>query len=261
MTALSGITALVTGASSGIGAALSEELARRGVGRLILVARRADRLEAMAARLPGAIAHPADLTKPDDIAELIATWPEVDMVINNAGFGYRGRLESQAPERLLSMVDLNCRALLQLSQAWLPAMTARRRGWILNVGSIVGFLPVPTSAVYAASKAFVHSLTEAMRAETAGSGVRVHLLAPGPVPSEFFERARGEARSRPSPLATPPEVVARQAIDDLLDGRARRIPRPVVRLLAMAAAGAPMPLLRLLMARIASADLDRSDRA
>lgn len=253
----SGITALVTGASSGIGAALSEELARRGVGRIILVARREERLNALAARLPGAVAHPADLTDPADITDLIAAWPEVDMVINNAGFGYRGRLEAQDSARLLSMVDLNCRALLQLSQAWLPYMTARRRGWILNVGSIVGFIPVPTSAVYAASKAFVHSLTEAMRAEAAGTGVRVHLLAPGPVPSEFFERARGQPRDRPSPLAVPPEQVARQAIDDLLAGRARRVPRSVVRLLAMAASGMPMPLLRPLMARIAAADLDR----
>ncbi|MFT5685199.1 MAG: short-subunit dehydrogenase [Myxococcota bacterium] len=255
MTDLSDVTALITGASSGIGAALSEELADRGVGRLVLVARRADRLEALASRLPGAVAHPADLTDPTAIADLIAAWPEVDLVVNNAGFGYRGPLATQDPERLLAMVDLNCRALLQLSQAWLPRMTARHRGWILNVGSIVGFLPVPTSAVYAASKAFVHSLTEALRAETMGTGVKVHLLAPGPVPTEFFERSRGQARGKPSPLAISPERLARQAIDDLLVGRPRRIPRSVVRLLAMAASGMPMPLLRPLMARIVAADL------
>ena len=255
MSALQGVTALVTGASSGIGAALAEELSARGVDRIVLVARRADRLQAMAARLPGAIAHPADLTKPAEIAALIKAWPAVDLVINNAGFGYRGRLDAQEPERLLSMVDLNCRALLQLSQAWLPHMSQQQRGYILNVGSIVGFVPVPSSAVYAASKAFVHSLTESLRAECAGTGIRVHLLAPGPVPTEFFETARGAARQKPSPLAISPEAIAQAAVDDLLADRARRVPRLPVRLLAMAAAGLPMPLLRPLMSRIASADL------
>ncbi len=257
MTDLSGVTALITGASSGIGAALAEELARRGVGRLVLVARRADRLEALAQRLPGAVAHPADLTDHAAVTALIAAWPEVDMVINCAGFGYRGRLAEQEGDRLLAMVDLNCRTLTQLSQAWLPRMTAQRLGFILNVGSIVGFVPVPTSAVYAASKAYVHSLTESLRAETAGTGVRVHLLAPGPVPTEFFETARGQARPSPSPLAISAEAVARQAIDDLLAGRPRRIPRQVVRLVALAAAGLPMPLLRPLMARVAASDLKR----
>jgi hypothetical protein len=255
---LQGVTALVTGASSGIGAALAEELAERGVGRLILVARRVERLQALAQRLPNAIAHPADLTKPEEVAALIAAWPAVDLVINNAGFGYRGRLVTQEPERLLTMVDLNCRALLQLSQAWLPYMTQQQRGFILNVGSIVGFVPVPSSAVYAATKAFVHSLTESIRAECAGSGIRVHLLAPGPVPTEFFETARGVARKKPSPVSIAPADLARAAINDLVSDRARRVPRLPVRILAMAAAGLPMPLLRPLMARIAAADLKNS---
>ncbi len=250
------VTALVTGASSGIGMALAEELARRGVGRLILVARRADRLAALAERLPGAVAHPADLTDPAACTALIAAFPAVDVVINNAGAGYRGHLLEQDPERLLAMVDLNCRALLQLSHGWLPHMAQQRRGWILNVGSIVGFVPVPTSAVYAASKAFVHSLTESLRAEVRHQGIAVHLLAPGPVPTAFFEQARGQPRARPSPLAISPAALARQAIDDLLADRPRRIPRLPVRLLTLSAASLPLVLLRPLISRLASGDLE-----
>lgn len=251
--ALSGQTVLVTGASSGIGAAFARELAKRGAGRIILVARRGDRLTDLARALgPSAVAHPADLTSPTEIARLCAAFPQVDLVINNAGFGLRGPLATLPPERLAAMVDLNCRAVVSLSRAWLPHMIAQRHGGIIHVGSIVGFFPVPTSAVYAASKAFVHSFSEALRAEVRPHGIRVHLVAPGPVPTEFFEQARGRPRTRPSPVAVAPETIARHALDDLDADVPRRVPGLPIRLASLAASIVPLPVLRALMARIAA---------
>ena len=135
---------------------MARVLDKRGIGTLILVARRAESLHKLSASLEATCRiRTVDLTVQSEVLALIAAEPVVDLVINNAGTGYRGRLETQEPSRLSQLIDLNCRALMLLSHAWLPHMRRNQRGWILNVGSIVGFIPVPTSAVYAASKAFV----------------------------------------------------------------------------------------------------------
>ena len=225
---LQGRTVLVTGASSGIGEAIARAAHSRGAGRLVLVARRADRLQTLAAALgPNAAAH-----------------PDVDVVVNAAGFGARGPLTSHEPARMTALVTLNCTALVDLSRAWLPRMLDQSFGGILNVGSMVGFLPVPSSAAYAASKAFVHSFTEALHVEVHGSGVCVHLVAPGPVPTEFFTVSRGAPREGRSPLSVSAASVAEQALSDLLANRAVRVPGLPVRLITAAASSLPAPLRR-----------------
>lgn len=247
---LAGATALVTGASSGIGAELARVLARRDVARLVLVARRRDRLEALAAELgERARVRVADLADADQVRALITAEPQVDVLVNNAGFGWGEPFARQAlrdPDRLLRMIDLNCRAVVQLTAAWLPGMLERNRGWILNVGSVAGLTPVPDMSVYGATKAFVTSHTESLRVELRGTGIRVHLLAPGPVLTEFFDVAHPGQKRPPSFLFMSPSRVAEQAVCDLLADRPRRIPGLPIRLGAAFASALPMPLWRLL---------------
>lgn len=207
-------TALVTGASSGIGAVFARELARRGAG-VVLVARRADRLAALAAELTaahGVTATPvaADLVKPgaaralaDDLALREIT---VDVLVNNAGFGTHGRFTDQDPARLTDSITLNVTALVELTRIFLPAMVERDRGAVVNVASTAGFQPLPYFAVYGATKAFVLSFTEALWGELTGTGVRALALCPGATRTEFFEIA-GEAAAVGS-RQTPEQVVA-----------------------------------------------------
>lgn len=188
--------ALVTGASSGIGEAFAAELAREGMS-LVLAARREVRLRALAERLSGqhgvqAEVVAVDLSEPGSAGQL---WEEaardrpIHLLVNNAGFGLRGRFEEIAASRMTEMVQLNCVTLMELANLALPAMRERGEGGIINLASIVSFQPVPLMAAYGASKAFVLSLSEALREENRGSGVRVLALCPGPVPSGFQEVA------------------------------------------------------------------------
>jgi uncharacterized protein len=182
---------LVTGASSGIGEAFARALAARG-DRLILVARRADRLAALAGQLGGdeaAAVIPADLSRAGAVDALEAAVRsrgfEVDVLVNNAGFGSTGPFVGQDRERLGAMVSLNVGAVVGLTRAFLPDMLARGRGTVVNVVSLSAFQPVPFLAVYAATKAFVLSFTEAVRHEVRGSGVEIQALCPGNVPTGF----------------------------------------------------------------------------
>ena len=221
-------TALITGASSGIGESIARELARRGLPRIILVARRQDRLEALANDLgPQAIVHVADLTQAHEIEQLIGTWPEVDLLVNNAGFGWGSPLTQQLHDvdRLLRMIDLNCRAVVQLTGGYIGRMLEQNQGWILNVGSIAGMLPIPFMSVYTGTKGFVHHFTEALRMELSDTGLRIHLLAPGPVETEFFRVSRPHAEDRPlQGLFLSPDRVAKEAINHLLHDRPRHVP-------------------------------------
>jgi short-subunit dehydrogenase len=187
---------LITGASSGIGAELARLFASKG-HRVALTARRADRLETLAAEIVAAggaapIIIPCDLQQPDGCdsiaAALAAEDVEVEYVVNNAGYGIFGHATKRDRAEQLGIIAVNIRALTDLSLRFSDQLI-RHRGGILNVASIAGFLPGPGMAVYYASKAYVLSFTEALRGELGPRGVRVTALCPGPVPSEFQARA------------------------------------------------------------------------
>jgi uncharacterized protein len=187
---------LITGASAGIGSELARVFASHG-HRVVLVARRADRLAALASEIVAAggaapIVIICDLEQPDAgekiAATLAAEGVEVEYLVNNAGYGLFGHAIKLDRAEQLGIIAVNIRALTDLSLRFADHLI-RHRGGILNVGSIAGFLPGPGMAVYYASKAYVLSFSEALRCELAPSGVRVTALCPGPVPSEFQARA------------------------------------------------------------------------
>jgi short-subunit dehydrogenase len=185
--------ALITGASSGIGAAFARRLAATGY-RLILVARRRERMESLAGELRASrkvSVHviSADLAVPEEVERVVrevqALGPEVEMLVNNAGLGHVTTFAESALDRELVMVDVNIRALVRLTHAFLPAMLARGRGRILNIGSTAGLQPGPFGAVYYATKAFVNSFTEALSHEVKGTGVTATVSLPGATATEF----------------------------------------------------------------------------
>jgi short-subunit dehydrogenase len=227
-------TALVTGASSGIGAAVARELAARGHG-VTLVARREDRLRELASELSDrhgvrAEALAADLVEaePRDrlASQIEALGLEVEVLVNNAGFGGGGELVDADREYLVRMVRLNCETLLDLQARYLPAMVKRGRGAIINLASTAAFQPLPGTSVYAATKAFVLSLTEAGHAELKGTGVTLTAVCPGPVKTEFLEAASLEDAkdSLPGMFWTPVETVAQDAVEGAAKGRRVVVP-------------------------------------
>jgi uncharacterized protein len=222
---------LITGASAGIGAELARVFRSNG-HRLALVARRADRLAALAAEITptgGAksIVIPCDLEQPDAgdriAAALAAEGVEVQYVVNNAGFGLSGHAAELDRAQQLGMVAVNVRAVTDLSLRFSEQLI-RHRGGILNVASIAGFLPGPGMAVYYASKAYVLSLTEALRAELGPCGVRVTVLCPGPVPTEFQERAGFKPGFDSAVLNVSAADVARDAYRGLMDNKRAVLP-------------------------------------
>ena len=184
--------ALITGASAGLGVEFARQLSKRG-HRLVLAARRKDRLDQLAKELGNARAIAIDLSKPNAAAKLLAdvaaAGEEVDLLVNNAGFGLIGRFAELDAKRERQMVDLNVGVLMDLCRAAAPAMIERRSGAILNVASTAAFQPGPKMAVYFATKAFVLSLSEALHEELKPHGVRVTCLCPGPTRTEFGEVA------------------------------------------------------------------------
>ena len=223
--------ALITGASAGIGTELARVFASRG-HRVALVARRADRLTALAGEIVAAggaapIVIACDLTQTgagDTIADaLAAAGVEVEYVVNNAGYGVFGKAIQRDRADQLDMITVNIRALTDLSLRFADQL-ARHRGGLLNLGSIAGFLPGPGMAVYYASKAYVLSFTEAMRAELAPLGVRVTVVCPGPVPSEFQARAGFAPGFDSAILNVLPADVAKQAYDGLMANKRAELP-------------------------------------
>jgi short-subunit dehydrogenase len=253
-----GKSALVTGASAGLGEEFAHQLAERGVTRLTLVARRADRLDDLRARLTAAHpslrveTDPADLGHEEAVTELLRGWTaagyEPDILINNAGFGDLGPLENSEPAKIEQMLAVNITALTRLTQWAVPLMLHRRSGWICNVGSTAGMLPLPSFAVYGGTKAYVNSFTEALRAELHGSGVRVMALCPGPVETEFGQvasRPNGKRAFAPPPfLCVPKDRVVRETLDALARGQGRLVPGLLVRLGILAAESCPRWILR-----------------
>jgi hypothetical protein len=227
-----GQTALVTGASSGIGTVFARQLAARGV-HLLLVARGRDRLEALAADLRNANrvrvdVLPADLTRPDAVTRLVAQVEvlgrSVDILINSAGCGVYGDGGDADAGRLHDMIQLNVTAMHDLTRSYLPAMTARGRGVVVNLASISAFLPLPHMAAYGATKAFVLSFTEALWTETRPTGVRVLALCPGPTDTGFHaatgsgDGSFGKHRAPEQVVATALRALGRD-IPSVVDGR------------------------------------------
>jgi uncharacterized protein len=221
---------LVTGASAGIGWALAEVFARHG-DELVLVARREQELARLADKLAASgTSRPTvlglDLARPGAseriAAELSARGLVPRNVVNNAGFGLIGPAAELGRAEQLAMIDLNIRTLTDLSLAFVPSL-AEQRGGILNVASVAGFLPGPGMAVYYATKAFVLSFSEALHVELKARGVRVSVLCPGPVATEFQARA-GIDRRRPSLMDRSVEEVARAGYDGLMAGRRVIVP-------------------------------------
>jgi len=237
---------LITGASAGIGRELARVFARHGHD-LALTARREDRLRALADEIAAIgprrpIVIVADLTKrgaAQQIAgELAAHGAEPQYVVNNAGFGLVGMVGSHDREETLQMIDVNVRMLTELSLAFVEPL-ARHHGGLLNVGSVAGFLPGPGSAVYYATKAYVLSFSEALHSELKARGIRVTVLCPGPVPTEFAERAGIKEGSAPGLLTQSAQAVAEAGYRGLMAGRRVVVPGFANRLVTFALRFAP----------------------
>lgn len=243
-------TALVTGASSGLGAEFARQLAARGAD-VVLVARRTDRLDELAAELRSthhvqATVIAADLAKPGAgaalAAEVEARGLAVQTLINNAGFATRNRFENEDPNRIADEVALNVAALVDLSRAFYPQLLAAGRGALVNVASTGAYQPVPLMAVYGATKAFVLSFTEALWFEARGTGLKVLALSPGATRTEFFDVAGEESRVGMLQTAQQVVAVALATLDrsdpppSVISGRANRLTALSARLLSRRAA-------------------------
>src|ERR1700736_2391756 len=255
---LQGCTALVTGASAGIGREFARQLAGRARA-IVLVARRRRRLEELRDELTSrdptlnACVRAVDLADTRQIDELVQ-WMEqekigIDLLINNAGLGDAGPFATSDPARIERMVLVNMLALTSLTRRLLPPMIAAKRGAILNVSSSAGFLPIADFSAYAASKAYVTSFSEGLRAELRGTGVSVCALCPGPVHTEFTDVAR---RSTEPADRTAPEIVyvsaaevARAGLTAMERDRPLVIPGLAMKLAMFFARITPMPILRL----------------
>jgi short-subunit dehydrogenase len=248
---------VITGASAGIGVALARVFARHG-HELALVARRKDRLQALAdeiaasgSRKPLVIA--ADLSRPgtaEPIGKALAAHgAEPQYIVNNAGFGLIGLAGERDRDDILGMIDVNVRALTELSVAFIDSLE-RQRGGLLNVGSMAGFLPGPGMAVYYASKSYVLSLSEALHSELKRRGVRVTVLCPGPVPTEFAVRAGLREQLAPGPLTQSAERVAELGYRGLMKGQRVVVPGLANKLVTTIAPLVPRRLLlRMISAR------------
>lgn len=224
---------LVTGASSGLGREIAR-LAAADSAVLVLVARRRERLEELAAELAGdhrgleTVVQACDLTDEDQVVrlteELAGRGLAVDHLVNNAGFGVAGRLHENAPRQETGMVALNAAALHRLLVAFLPAMAERGYGRVLNVASTAAFQPLPYMATYAATKAFVLALSEALWQEVRGTGVTVTCLAPGKTGTEFFEGAQMEGIGFEKVPAADAAAVARAGYRGMLAGERLVVP-------------------------------------
>jgi uncharacterized protein len=252
--------ALITGASAGIGREFARQLAGRARS-MILVARRDERLIELADQLqrehPKLLVH---IRKVDlaDLGQLQAFLErldreklEVDLLINNAGLGDSGPFAESNPNRNKEMTLVNVATLTLVTRQLLPRMIAKQRGGILNVSSSAGFLPIPGSAVYAATKAYVTSFSEALRAELRGTGVNVCTLCPGPVRTEFQEVAsRPDREVKPGPgpdfLQVSVQKVVRDALAALEANRPVVIPGLGMKFAMLVSRLMPMPLLRVL---------------
>ena len=251
-------TALVTGASSGIGADIARELARRGHG-LTLVARRVERLEELAAELDGSGVRievlPVDLADAAARADLVdrveSLGLEVDILVNNAGLSTTGAVHDGDPVAELRMVEVDVAAVADLTSRLLPAMVKRGRGAVLNVASTAAFQPLPGQAGYGACKAFVLSYTRSLSGELRDTGVSITALCPGPVRTEFADVAGfgDSVSSMPDFVWLESADVARAGVEGLEKGHTVVIPGVANRVTAALATLTPKQLLVPILAR------------
>lgn len=263
-------TALITGASAGIGRELARQLAPLA-GTLILVARRTERLESLRGELLEinptlrVELHTVDLSVPAQVDALCdalkADGTELDFLINNAGFGDSGPFETSDWGKIERMIQVNVVALTALCHRLIPVLRRHRPGAILNVSSIASLLPIPNLGVYAATKAYVSSFSEALRAELRGTGISVTHLCPGPVDTEFQSAAcrEGEAESEHAPawVKVTAEEVARVGLRAVSRDRARIVPGFWMMMAPFFFALLPLFVLRLFYA---SASAGRAER-
>ncbi len=226
---MSGRTVIITGASSGIGAATARAFARAG-DRVVLVARRADRLAALAAELPESIAVPSDVTCPEAAARIVAATLErygaIDVLVNNAGLGRYDWLERLPEEDIRAQIEVNLLASILLTRAVLPVMQAQGRGTIINVGSVAGKVATPTMTIYNASKFGLEGFNEGLRREVQPQGIHVCMITPGPVAGTEFSARRRTNSLRvtvPKWLRTNTERVASSIVELADRPRRRRI--------------------------------------
>lgn len=250
-------TALVTGATAGIGAAFARKLASEGYD-LVIVARTRERLKEVAARLSeryGVTVTPmtADLSTGrarKRIEDRLADEEQpIDLLINNAGFGTRGTFAETDIDTLQSQLDVNVTTVMRLTRAALPGMLARRRGAIVNVSSIAGFFPA-TGPTYGASKAWVTAFSEGMAANLAGTGVRIHVLVPGFTRTEFHDRAGDDESPFPDALWLDADRVVADCLRSLRRGRARSVPGLVWKAISAVPHLLPAAVLRKAEARV-----------
>ncbi len=222
--------ALITGASSGIGEEMVHLLGKAKI-KMVLVARREDRLRQLAEKYGNVEVLPADLQTLEGVVRVEerlrdVTKPPIDLVVNNAGFGTSGAMQHQDIDRLSNEIRLNVLALTRISHAALNHLSVRGRGYILNVSSVASFQPNPGLAVYSATKAFVTSLTEALHEEARGSGVRVTALCPGLTKTEFqsISNTTGFESQFPRIAWTSSKMVARAGLNGVAKGKAIVVP-------------------------------------
>jgi uncharacterized protein len=253
-----GDTALITGASAGLGAEFARQLAAAGVAQVVLVARRLDRLEALRDELVGqyhllkAHAVAADLQtalgRQVVLDYLMQQHLSVDLLINNAGLGDMGSFTSAAWPKLALTMEVNVIALTAFTHALLPSMIARKKGRIVNLGSIAGYAPLPDFAVYAATKAYVNSFSEALHWELYGTGVTVTAVCPGPIPTEFFTvaaRTNGKRKlDSPTFFQITAQTCVRQALSAAAQGQPRIVTGWIVRVAAAIMGQLPLWWLR-----------------
>ena len=242
-------SALVTGASSGIGQEIARQLAETGMPTVV-VARRQDRLEELAAEHSNVEVLVADLFTREDLAlveaRLVDPDRPIDLVVNNAGFGSSGWFHEIDRDRLEREVQLNVTALTRLTHAALGVMVPRRRGWVLNVSSVASFQPTPKLAVYAATKAYVTSLSEALHEEVRSSGVKVTALCPGLTRTEFQSVSNTSEFQSSFPDVAWLEAadVAREALEATAKGKPLSIPGLMYKGLSAASNMLPRTIMR-----------------
>lgn len=257
-------TALITGASSGLGEEFSHQLAPHA-SRLILVARRNDRLESLSTHLRELHPHldvrvfAADLTLPER-RHALADWLtnegiDVNFLVNNAGLGDHGHFDSSDWDRVENMLDLNITSLTHLTHLLVQGMIVNGRAAILNVSSVAGFFPLPQMAVYSATKAYVTSFSEALAMELRPKGITVTALCPGPVPTEFFDTATrpGEEETASRFKTFPAFVVSAQeavrtGLEAVARNRARVVPGPLLATAVAVALLIPFCIVRRILA-------------